>query len=491
MDSRLVIQTNAPIGTINPRLYGHFAEHLGRCCYDGLWCQDSSRNYSFRQDVLKALKALPVPMLRWPGGCYADHYHWRDGIGPRDQRAQRIGMSCGLQVEDDNSLGTHEFIELCRYLGAEPYLAGNVGSGTPQELCDWVEYCNATVNTSLVQERRTNGAAEPFGVKLWGVGNENWGCGGNYDAPTYAREYRRFATMIRHVDPSVELVIGGSGGQPEFDTWDIELIQTVRPHLDLIDHLSIHMYWIHGGPEANFSVDDYYALFGDVQQTEDFIVRTAKMLGEEAGGRKIGVALDEWGVWHPEAREWGPRGAVARQPVTYEQAGTLRDGLAAGAMLEAFHRHCDVLSMANLAQIVNVLQATVMTEGDQMWLTPTYHALNLHVPHIGAQALPVAVEQGDNLSDGKSAVTATASVGKQGTVLTAINRHYSNDAVVRFKAAGKNATARVMTADTANAVNSAEQPDRVRIVDLPVVADGNDGWCIEMPAHSMATVIIA
>jgi alpha-N-arabinofuranosidase len=494
METTLNVRVNEPIGTINPRLYGHFAEHLGRCCYDGLWCGDSQGLTSIRDDVVQALKALPVPLLRWPGGCYADHYHWRDGIGPVDKRTRRLGMSCGLQVEDDNSIGTHEFIDLCRRIGAEPYLAGNVGSGTPQELCDWVEYCNAQVDTSLVRERRNNGADKPLGVRLWGVGNENWGCGGNFDAPTYAREYRRFATMLRHVDPTAELVIGGSGDAratpDQLDTWNLELIQTLRPHLNLIDHLSIHMYWINGGPEINFSIDEYYGLLAEVQLTEDFITRTAQMLKEETNGRKIGIALDEWGVWHPEAREWGPGTMQRRSPVTYEQAGTLRDALAAGVALEAFHRHCDVMSMANLAQIVNVLQSTVMTEGSRMWLTPTYYALNLHTPHIGAQALTVAINQSDNLPNGTSAVTATASHGPQGTAITLINRHYTNESVVKFDLPGTQATGQLLSAGQANAINTADQPDNVRLVDLPVSRDGANGWCVELPAHSMATIIV-
>jgi alpha-L-arabinofuranosidase len=494
MDISLKIRANAPIGTIKPRLYGHFAEHLGRCCYDGLWCANSKGVYSYRDDVLAALRALPVPLLRWPGGCYADHYHWQDGIGPVKHRPRRLGMSCGLQVEDDNSLGTHEFIELCRRIGAEPYLAGNVGSGTPQELCDWVEYCNVQVNTSLVAQRRANGSEKPFGVRLWGVGNENWGCGGNFDAPTYAREYRRFATMIRHVDPKAELVIAGSGdamSTPDrLDTWNVELIQTLRPHLKLIDHLSIHMYWVRGGAETNFSADEYYGLLAEAQRTEDFIARTATMLREEASGHQIGIALDEWGVWHPEAREWGPGTVQRRSPVTYEQANTLRDALAAGVMLEAFHRQCNVMSLANLAQIVNVLQSVLMAEGDRMWLTPTYHALNLHTPHIGAQALPVDIDKSDSLPDGTSAVTATASNGAQGAAVTIINRHYTNDAVVRFTVPGKDAAGKLLSADRANAVNTAEQPDRVQPAEMVVSRDGSDGWCVELPPHSMATVVV-
>ncbi|HEU5090949.1 MAG TPA: alpha-L-arabinofuranosidase C-terminal domain-containing protein, partial [Roseiflexaceae bacterium] len=402
MDTSLSVRANDPIGTISPRLYGHFAEHLGRCCYDGLWVgtheQSIAHTSGFRNDLIAALRALPVPLLRWPGGCYADHYHWRDGIGPAEQRPIRLGMSCGLQVEDDNSLGTHEFLNLCAMIGAEPYLAGNVGSGTPQELCDWLEYCNTHVNTSLARERAANGSPQPFGVKLWGVGNENWGCGGNYDAPTYGREYVRYATMLRHVDPSAELVICGHD-----DAWNAQVLETAARHIGLIDHFSIHHYWTHGGPETDFSDDEYYALLAEAASTEAFVERTAKIIQSASGGRKqIGIALDEWGVWHPEARPWGPRGtAECRDPITYEQANTLRDVLAAGIALEGFHRQCAVLSLANLAQIVNVLQSVAMTDGATIWLTPTYHVLRMHTPHLGATALPVDVNSA-TLPDGSA-----------------------------------------------------------------------------------------
>ncbi|MFO7170108.1 MAG: alpha-L-arabinofuranosidase C-terminal domain-containing protein, partial [Chloroflexota bacterium] len=363
IDVTMIVRGDAPIGTIAPRLYGHFAEHLGRCCYDGLWVgterRDIPQRNGFRLDVLEALRALPVPLLRWPGGCYADHYHWRDGIGPADERPRRLGMSCGLQVLDDNSLGTHEFLWFCAQLGAEPYLAGNVGSGTPQELCDWVEYCNSAVPTTLARMRAANGHPEPFGVRLWGVGNENWGCGGNYDAPTYAREYVRYATMLRHVDPSAELVICG-----HTDEWNAELLATVGRHINLIDHLSIHHYWTHGGPETEFSEQEYYALLAEAASTEAFVERTAAIIADATGGQhRIGIALDEWGVWHPEARLWGPGDVPRREPLTYEQAGTLRDALAAAVALEGFHRQCQQLTLANLAQVVNVLHAPVMTDG--------------------------------------------------------------------------------------------------------------------------------
>jgi alpha-N-arabinofuranosidase len=391
-------------------------------------------------------------------------------------------------VEDDNSLGTHEFLHLCALLGSEPYLAGNVGTGSPQELADWLEYCNSHLDTELTRQRKANGSPEPFGVRLWGVGNENWGCGGNFDAVTYGLEYRRYATFLRHVDPRAELVVCGFD-----DDWNRQLLQTLGKHLDLVNHLSIHCYWSRGGPETQFSEQDYYALLAEAQATEDFVQRTARIIQEATGGQHtIGIALDEWGVWHPEARVWGSANVVRRSPMTYEQAGTLRDALAAAIALEGFHRQCHVLTLANLAQIVNVLQAPVMTEGNRMWVTPTYHALRLHAPHIGATALPVAVEQGTALPDGSSSVTATASRKGEGLAITVINRHFSAASTVHLGQIEdfSHAFGLLLSAEQANAVNSLESPDNVTLTPLLVQSEPPAGWHVALPPHSMATILL-
>jgi alpha-N-arabinofuranosidase len=489
----LHVRADAPIGTISRRLYGHFAEHLGRCCYDGLFVGADNtavdQNGGFRTDVVEALREMPVPLLRWPGGCYADHYHWRDGIGPAE-RPRRLGMSCGLTVEDDNSLGTHEFLRLCALIGAEPYLAGNVGTGTPQELCDWLEYCNHTLDTTLTRLRRANGSSQPFGVRLWGVGNENWGCGGNYDAVTYAKEYRRYATMLRHVDPTAELVTCGFE-----DGWNAALLDTLSSRLDLVDHLSIHDYWSEGGPETEFTNDQYYALLAQAGRTEAFVQRTAAMVGEATGERhRIGIALDEWGIWHPEARRNGWNDIPGRRPITYEQAGTLRDAIAAAVALEGFHRQCDVLSMANIAQIVNILHAPVMTEpnGGRMWRPPTYYAFHLHAPHIGATALPVETDGGASVPGGDSAVSGTASVQARGMAVTLINRHLTDTATVSLRGiAGANTQGQLLTAANPRAQNSADEPDRVALATLAVTGNARDGWRIDLPPHAIATVQFA
>ena len=490
----LAVNSDTPIGMISPRLYGQFAEHLGRCCYDGLWvgvhADGIPQQHGFRQDVIDGLRALPVPLLRWPGGCYADHYHWRDGIGAPEARPRRLGMSCGLQVEDDNSLGTHEFLWLCSQVGAEPYLAGNLGSGSPQELADWVEYCNSARDTTLTRNRRANGADAPFGVRLWGVGNENWGCGGHFDATSYAHEYARFATMLRHVDPSAELVVCGHD-----DAWNQQLLETLGAHVNLVDHLSIHRYWRQGGPETDFSEDEYYVLLSEAADTEAFIERTAEIIrSTTTGSKKIGIALDEWGVWHPEARTWPPRGSVQpRFPVTYEQAGTLRDALAAGIALEGFHRQCFVLTLANLAQVVNVLHAVLMTDGPRMWRTPTYHALRMHTPHLGASALPVSVVEAAALPNGSPAVSGTASVRDCAVAVTVINRHMRTEADVCVDVGLPElrcVSSRILTASSPREVNSAEDPDHVVPVDLPVAPDGRCTWRMELPPHSLATMVL-
>ena len=487
-----------PIGRVSPRLYGTLAEHLGRCCYDGLWVGPSSQIPNvegFRTDALEALRDLPMPLVRWPGGCYADHYHWRKGIGNPAERLTTLGTSCGLAVADSNALGTHEFLRFCDLTGAEPYVCGNVGSGSVQELCDWVEYVNSDVDTSLARERAANGRPEPGHVRLWGVGNETWGCGGNFDAAAYAQEYLRYATMLRHIDPNVELVAVGleddplpeSGLDPD---WNVRFLTALGPSVSLVDHLSVHRYWIRGGPEADFDETNYYALLAEADATEALIERTARTIGAMAPtSHRIGIALDEWGVWHPEARDWGPGDVPRRHPTTFEQAGTLRDALAAAAALEVFHRQCSVLSMANLAQTVNVLHALLVTDGAACVKTPTYHVFSLHSPHIGAQAYRAQVTTDIKLPTGRSAVSATASRSERGAAVTLMNRHFDRAITTGVRAAGMAVKrARVLAADAANAVNSQQTPDRVAPRPLEVSRSSEGEFTFTLPAHSLATI---
>lgn len=497
MTKASVIVDDAPIGTISPRLYGHFAEHLGRCCYGGLWLGPGKGPVpdvdGFRSDVVEALRELPAPLIRWPGGCYADHYHWRDGIGPPASRRTTLGMSCGLSVPDDQGLGTHEFLRLCELVGAEPYLVANLGSGSVQELCEWVEYVNTGAETSLTRERASNGRPEPWGVRLWGIGNETWGCGGRFDAATYALEYRRAATMVRHVDPQAELVAVGLEEDPilpdsvERD-WNSKFLATLGPAVDLVDHLSVHRYWIRGGPEVGFGENDYYALLREAEDTEHMIERIGKLVAAAAQPfHPIGIAFDEWGVWHPEARDWGPGDVERRSPATFEQANTMRDALAVGIAFEGFHRQCRVLSMANLSQLVNVLQSPLLTSGATLVKTPTYHAFWLHRAHAGAEALQVEVDA-EAIGPGVAALSATASSGPRGIAVTILNRDYLRPTTVDIRASGRASSCLLLAAESADSANDATTPERVVPGNLAFDSSAAGRCSVTLPPHSMATI---
>lgn len=473
----VLIDREKPIGTASPRLYGHFAEHLGRCCYEGIWVGKNSsipNENGFRKDVVDALRAMPAPLIRWPGGCFADHYHWRDGVGP--ERPVRLGLSCGRRIEEDNGLGTHEMLDLCEAVGAEAYLAGNMGSGSVQELCDWIEYTTYDGNTALAQERARNGRAKPWDVRLWGVGNENWGCGGHYSPESYALEYRRYATMIRDVLPDrIEMVFCGFEKE-----WNERSAETMRNHTQLLKHWSIHRYWVEGGPGAEFSEEQFDKTLAEAHRTEQFVLETRAILDEIDPQRKIGIALDEWGMWHADARSWGPD-STADYCADYTQAGTLRDALAAAVALEGFHRQCNVLSLCNLAQITNVLHAPMMTDGAAFWLTPTYHVLRMHTPHLGAVALPTAV-------DGNSNVSATATQKDGKITVSVVNRSYRDANAVFIKGITGAARGELLHA-AAEAQNSASEPNRVVPKAIDVKSDTEGVW-LPLPPHSFATVTV-
>ncbi|HZO91257.1 MAG TPA: alpha-L-arabinofuranosidase C-terminal domain-containing protein [Chthonomonadaceae bacterium] len=495
-DARLTLMADEPIGTISPLLHGHFAEHIGRCCNEGLWVgPDSSLPNigGFRSDALAALKALGIPILRWPGGCYADSYHWRDGIGPLPSRPRTLGESCGLRVVEDNGLGTHEFIQLCRQIGAAPYLAGNLGSGSPQEMMDWVHYCNGELDTSLVRERAANGHPEPMNVRYWGVGNENWGCGGHYEPTDYAKEFRRFATFLRMADPTIELIACGHNTRD----WNLKVVETLRHHLSYLDHLSVHQYYT-AGPAAEFTESQYYQIMRAGALVEEDIRFTDEILRFFTAGRRfVGIAFDEWGVWHPEA-------ALG---CGYEAPNTLRDAVAAAGVLDVFHRWCHRVTMANLAQIINVLQCLIQTEGEAMWLTPTYHLFALYRAHRGAEALRVDLEcptveapalgtlwEAPHSAAPPLPLLSASASRKDGQVAVSLsNRHYNQPLEVAISVRGLRlgaGTLLTLTGDAPNAVNSVEAPERVRITETALSADGAT-FTFQVPPCAVQTAVLA
>ena len=490
---KLTIHAEEILGTISPYIHGHFAEHLGRCCYDGLWVGLDSpipNQGGFRTDILDALKAVGIPQLRWPGGCFADSYHWRDGIGPAESRPRTWAESCGLNVVDDNTLGTHEFIALCRAIGADPYLAGNVGSGSPQELADWITYCNGTADTALARERAANGHPDPMNVRFWGVGNENWGCGGNYDAETYAKEYKRFSTFLKMADSSVQLVACGLNDRD----WNMKLIETMRNHLHLLDHVSVHQYWANG-PAVGFSDEEYYSSMQAATVVEECIRYTDEILRFFTAGRKqIGIAFDEWGIWHPEA-----------VPSTnYEAPSTIRDAVVGAGVLDVFQKWSSRVSTANIAQIVNVLQALVQTSGEKMWLTPTYHLFSLYAPHRGAAAVraefddmktqlisAVPMIYGTLPSGSLPLMSASASKKDGKLIISLSNRHLTEPQEVTLSLRDgtfSGGSVRTM-AGAANAINTHEQPETVVVREANLAASG-DTLTLTLPACSVQTVVV-
>jgi len=389
--SILTVKLDEVIGTINPNIYGHFIEHQGRCIYPGIWVGYHSKipNVNgLRKDVVEALKRIKAPVIRWPGGCFADVYHWEDGIGPIDQRPRCPSLSWGRPPclgEESNEFGTDEFMMFCKSVGAEPYLCINVGSGSPEEARSWLEYCNYAGSSRYAKLRAKNGHPKPFGVKYWGVGNESWGCGGLFDPTYYAWEYRRFANFLKGADPSIQLIACGHTSRD----WNFKFMENLRDDfgywIDLIDHLSIHYYFRHNsfGGDVEFTDEQYFNLLLDVQNLEYQIQQTINIVDFFSEKRKnIGIVVDEWGVWHPQA---------TCKSELYQQ-NTLRDAILAAVVLNLFNKYSDKVVMANIAQAVNLLQSLCLTKGEKTVLTPTYYVYDLYKSHMGSKALKVEIQ---------------------------------------------------------------------------------------------------
>lgn len=387
--ARVTILCNEPVGTIEPNLYGHFAEHLGTCIYDGLWVGEDSpipNVGGLRKDIIDALREVNPPVIRWPGGCFADDYHWEDGIGPREARPRRINLHWG-QVVETNAFGTHEFIAFCRAVGAEPYICGNVGSGSPQELRNWVEYCNYSGDSTLARRRRDNGHPEPFKVRYWGVGNENWGCGGHMTPEEYAGHYARFATYLHDFGgtPLFLIACGPSGNDRSWtERFFTRLLGGPRPR---IHGFAAHYYCGTAGTATEYSVEQFYELIHKALFMERLVTDQRQIMDRFDPERKIALIVDEWGTWHPPSLP-----APGRNPSLLWQQNTLRDALVAASTLDIFNRHCDKVKMANIAQLVNVLQALVLTLEEKMILTPTYYVYRMYKDHQGAQSLRIEIE---------------------------------------------------------------------------------------------------
>ncbi len=493
---KAVIHADNEIGTVRPEFHSHFAEHLGSCTYGGIWVGKNSpipNIDGFRKATVDYLKELGVPALRWPGGCFADDYHWREGIGPAAKRGKHVNVNWGKYVED-NSFGTHEFIGFCRLIGAEPYLAANVGTGTPQEMRDWIEYCNFPKGSTLSDERAANGSPEPFRVKYWGVGNELWGCGGNFRPEQAAEEYRRFATFARLIGGR-EVYLVGCGPNGNDARWTRGFMDTLagtRPP----DGYSMHYYEGGSLPPLEFTPEAMYAQFNLFPRVEQAIVQQRTLLDGYDPGRNLGLFLDEWGVWD-QLRD-DSRGRLWQQ-------SSMRSAVAAALGLNIFNRQADKLYMCNIAQLINVLQAVLLTDGPEgktCVRTTSYYAFLLFKPHRGKKALHVEYDGARPVGPGsggrgggrgaEAPPDLSVSASRQGAELIAtfVNPRHDVDVDVECTIRGgvpKQASGQILHDSNINACNDFTNPDRVVIKPHEAAVDG-ERLRITLPAMSVATV---
>ncbi len=392
---KLKVDPSKKLGHINKELQGNFSEHLGRCIYEGLYVGENSNipNVNgMRTDVVTALKEMGLPVLRWPGGCFADEYHWKDGIGPKENRKKMINTHWGGVVED-NSFGTHEFMELCRQLGCETYINGNVGSGTVQEMSEWVEYMTFKGVSPMADLRTKNGHEEPWTVNFFGVGNESWGCGGNMRPEYYGDLYRRYQTYIRQYDPEKKIKKIACGANSGDTHWTEKVLETTFDHGNgFMDGLSLHYYTLptgSWGPEGKGSSTEFdeamwYQTLKRTLYMETLIKEHGAIMDKYDPEKKIGMVIDEWGTWYDVE--------PGTNPGFLYQQNTMRDALVAAINLNLFNKHCDRVKMANIAQLVNVLQAVILTEGEKMVKTPTYYVFKMFKDHQEAELVESSVE---------------------------------------------------------------------------------------------------
>ena len=493
--ARITLHPADVIARINPNLYGHFAEHLGRCIYDGIWVGEDSpipNIDGFRTDIVEALRKFKAPVIRWPGGCFADDYHWQDGIGPRAGRPRRINIHWG-EVVESNQVGTQEFARFCRLVGAEPYFCGNVGSGTPRELRDWVEYCNFPLSgpdgSSWAQQRAADGSPDPLDVTYWGVGNENWGCGGNFSPEDYCTEFRRYASFVRGFGKKLFVIAcGPANNDIEWtDRFFRKLYKDFWPFGN-IHGFAAHYYCGTAGTATEYSEDEWYRLIEKGLRMEELVVQQRAAMDAWDPARKIGLIVDEWGTWHPVEK--------GTNPAFLYQQNTVRDALVAATTLDIFNRHADKVVMSNIAQTINVLQALILTEGEKMLVTPTGHVYEMYAPHQGGTSLRTRIETttitfakrfppnaiwqeaaqpGEKMEGKLAAVACSASLQEMTLFLTLTNSHAAEAAEATVDVLGGAqvgaASGRVLSGEI-HACNTFDAPEQVTPQLLPVSASG-------------------
>lgn len=476
--------------TINRDIYGQFAEHLGHGIYGGIWVGDNDsipNTRGIRNDVVAALRKIKVPVIRWPGGCFADTYHWKDGIGPKDQRPKIVNVNWG-NVTEDNSFGTHEFLDLCSQLGCAPYIVGNVGSGTVQELSNWVNYVNFSGGSPMTELRKSNGRDKPWDVKFWGVGNENWGCGGNMTAEFYADQFRRYATFM-HDYPGSPLYRIACGANSTDYHWTEVLMKNAG---SLMQGLSLHYYsiidWNHKGSATQFDEGQYAEIMQKTLDLKPMIEHHIAIMDQYDPKKRVGLIMDEWGGWYDVE--------PGTNPAFLFQQNTMRDALLASTALNIFNNHCDRIKMANIAQMINVLQAMILTKGKQMIVTPTYYVYQMYTVHHDALMLPTRVtsQQYDYKSFKMPALNASSSRDSTGVIhvtLSNLDPERAIDVPVDIHGATvKAVSGTVLKAASIQSHNTFQSPDVVKPETFTGFRRDGDRIVVHMPAAAVVTLAV-
>lgn len=472
---RIEILPKEPIGDISPNIYGHFAEHLGGCIYNGIWVGENSKVPNvggIRKALVDSLKQLNPPVIRWPGGCFADSYNWRDGVGPRDRRPTRTNFWAntpylrnapnGPQKYDPNEFGTNEFARFCKLVGAQPYFAANLRSLNPFDFYEWIEYCNSPDGTtSMAKLRAETGDAEPLNVRFWGVGNESWGCGGDFTGDEYAIEFRRFVEWIPRFD--VPLAFIASGPNVADYAWTRSFFQKLtekskRPLRGLFG-CALHYYCggAQRGPSTEFTNDEWYKLLSDAAVMEELIRNHWQIMGEVDTEHAVKLVVDEWGAWHATDPTIDPSYLFAYYP-------TLRDALVSGITLDIFNRHADKVAMANAAQLVNNIHTSFIAVGDKFTVTPVYHVFKMYAAHQGGTSVRTlfdAPSVSGTPVKGLSALSGSCSLKEKHVVLTVVNPDVRDAQQTEINIRDShvaNVRATVLTASDTHAHNTLDEP---------------------------------
>ena len=486
----LTLDASKPGAVINKNIYGQFAEHLGTCIYGGIWVGPTSpipNTRGIRNDVIAALKQLQVPVLRWPGGCFADEYHWRDGIGPREKRPAMINTHWGGVVED-NSFGTHEFLDFCELIGADPYVCVNVGSGTVQEAMEWIEYMTSDAKSPMANLRRANGRAEPWKVKFIAVGNESWGCGGNMRPEYYADEFRRYNTFIKNYPGSHPYRVAGGSNGNDFNWTEVLMANAAK----YMNGLSLHWYtlptgnWQRKGSATEFDEAAWMSTLQHTLHMEELLTKHSAIMDKYDPQKRVGLVVDEWGTWYDPT--------PGTNPGFLQQQNSLRDAIVAGLNLHLFQNHAERVSMANIAQMVNVLQAMILTDQEKMVLTPTYHVFEMYRVHMGATSLPLVLSTPDYVLGAEMipAISAAASRDPAGKIhVSLVNANPHEPITVTAKLAGVNAkgvSGRVLTAPAMDSHNTFAAPEVVKPAKFDGAKLAGDTLTINLPAKSIVVL---